>query len=402
MRGTTSEATWQYDPALYAPPRYRRACRYDAFVPDTLAELPPIEHEVAGAISAAEEAIRSLNAVAQPGLQPLARLLLRTESIASSKVEGMQVDARSLARAEARFDAGESVGGETRDVLANIDAMQLAIDEASAADEFVRDHILDTHRVLMARAIGAHRSAGVVRTRQNWIGGNDFNPCGAAYVPPPPEHVDELLADLVAFSNDETLPPLAHAAYAHAQFETIHPFDDGNGRTGRALVQVILRRRGLAPAYVPPISVVLAADKSSYIEGLVAFREARENEWLHGFAVASARAADLAAAYLAQVQALQSIWRERLRGLALRADAAAWRIIDVLPAHPIVSQPVAVAATGRTRPAVQQGIDQLAEVGVLRPLSASKRNRQWEAEGLLDLSADFDALRVPQVTELLT
>jgi hypothetical protein len=118
--------------------------------------------------------------------------------------------------------------------------------------------------------------------------------------------------------------------------------------------------------------------------------------------VASARAADLAAAYLAQVQALQSTWRERLRGLALRADAAAWRIIDVLPAHPIVSQPVAVAATGRTRPAVQQGIDQLAEVGVLRPLSASKRNRQWEAEGLLDLSADFDALRVPQVTELLT
>src|SRR5712691_3919815 len=112
MRGTTIEGSWQYDPALYAPPRYRRACRYDAFVPETLAELPPIKREVAGAISAAEEAIRGLNAVAQPGLQPLARLLLRTESIASSQVEGMQVDAHALARAEARSDAGQAIGGE--------------------------------------------------------------------------------------------------------------------------------------------------------------------------------------------------------------------------------------------------------------------------------------------------
>jgi Fic family protein len=394
MRGTTVEGTWQYDPALYAPPRYRRACGYDAFVPETLAELPPIEREVAGAISAAEEAIRGLNAVAQPGLQPLARLLLRTESIASSKVEGMQVDARALARAEARSDAGEAIGGEALDVLANIDAMQLAVDEASAADALTRDHIFGTHRMLTERAVNADGMAGIVRTRQNWLGGNDFNPCGAAFVPPPPEYVDALLDDLVGFCNDETLPPLAQAAYAHAQFETIHPFDDGNGRTGRALVQVILRRRGLAPEYVPPISVVLAADKSSYIDGLIAFREGRENEWLHGFAAASARAAELAAAYLVQVQALQATWRERVQALGLRADAAVWRIVDVLPAHPIISQPVAVEATGRSRPAVQQGIDQLVDVGVLRPLSASRRNRRWEAEGLLDLSSDFEALRV--------
>lgn len=174
------------------------------------------------------------------------------------------------------------------------------------------------------------------------------------------------------------------------------PFDDGNGRTGRALVQIILRRRSLAPQYIPPISVVLAADKSSYIDGLIAFREGRENDWLHRFATASARAADLAVAYLVQVQALQTTWRERVQARGLRSDAAAWRIIDVLPAHPIISQPVAVEATGRSRPAVQQGIDQLVDVGVLRPLSTSRRNRQWEAEGLLDLSSDLEALRVPR------
>ena len=100
----------------------------------------------------------------------------------------------------------------------------------------------------------------------------------------------------LGFCNDETLPPLAQAALAHAQFETIHPFADGNGRTGRALVQVILRRRGLAPEYVPPISVVLAADKARYLAGLVDFREGRENDWLRSFAAAAARAAELAAA----------------------------------------------------------------------------------------------------------
>ena len=121
--------------------------------------------------------------------------------------------------------------------------MQLAADDATEAETLTLDHLLDTHRVLMAGAVHAEQVAGTLRSKQNWIGGNDHNPCGAAFVPPPPEYVEELLADLVRFCNDESLPPLAQAALAHAQFETIHPFIDGNGRTGRALVQVILRRR---------------------------------------------------------------------------------------------------------------------------------------------------------------
>jgi Fic family protein len=229
-----------------------------------------------------------------------------------------------------------------------------------------------------------------VRERQNWIGGNDFNPCGASFVPPPPESVESLLADLIRFAGDETLPPVAQAAIAHAQFETIHPFEDGNGRTGRALIQVLLRRRSLAPDYVPPISVVLAADKRSYIEGLVAFREGREGDWLRAFAEAARRAADLASAYLVEVQRLQDRWREQLAPLNLRIDAAAWKLIDVLPAHPVISVPVAVAATGRAKAAVQQAVDRLVEVEVLIPLSSGARNRQYEASGLLDLATDFE------------
>lgn len=391
MRGVLVPSTWEHDPALYAPPRYRRACGYDAFVPELLDVLPPIAPEVAGTISAAEDAIRRLNAVALLALRPLARLLLRTESIASSKVEGMQVDARALARAEARSDVGHSIGQEAAEILANIDAMQLAVEEAAAAETLTADHILDIHGVLLAGAANADRTAGSIRSTQNWIGGNDYNPCGAAFVPPPAEEVARLLGDLVRFCNDESLPPLAQAALAHAQFETIHPFADGNGRTGRALVQVILRRRGIAPDYVPPISIVLAADRGRYIEGLVAFREGHENEWLESFAVAAARAAELAASYLVRVQQLQADWKERLRGIVKRQDAAAWLLIDELPGHPIISTAIGVALTQRTKPRVQQAIDQLVEAGVLLPLSGGRRNRQWEAAGLLDLLADLEA-----------
>jgi len=143
---------------------------------------------------------------------------------------------------------------------------------------------------------------------------------------------------------------------------------------------------------VPPISVVLAADKGRYIEGLVAFREGRENDWLRTFALASTRAAELAAAYLIEVQQLQESWRERLAVQGTRADSVAWQIIDLLPGHPIVSIPVVVEALGRTKAAVNRAIGRLVGAGVLVPLSTGKRNRQWEAVGLLDLSAEFDSL----------
>jgi Fic family protein len=204
--------------------------------------------------------------------------------------------------------------------------------------------------------------------------------------------VERLLEDLCRFSNQEDLPALVQAAIAHAQFETIHPFDDGNGRTGRALVQVILRRRGLAPAFVPPISVILAHEKETYIKGLTLFREDRIPEWLEKFAVAASRAAGLAMSYKKRVADIQDGWRRQLREYSNpRSDSAAWAIIDVLPVHPIVTVLVAVAATKRARSAVFTAVEELEEAGVLKPLSQSSRNRAWEAEGLLDLIVGLES-----------
>ncbi|MGH2659900.1 MAG: Fic family protein [Actinomycetota bacterium] len=391
MRGRYERRVWE-NPALYAPPRYRRACEYEAFVPEPIAGLQlALPGDVAGVVSEAEKAVAELNRRAGPELMPLARLLLRTESIASSKVEGLQLETRALARAEAKQETGCPVGPQAAEILANIDAMQLAIERAVTVQAVGEEDLQDIHGRLLARDRRA-RIAGQFRDSQNWIGGNDYNPCGADFVPPPVEEVEELLADLCGFCNDDTLPPLVQAAVAHAQFETIHPFEDGNGRTGRALVQVILRRRGLAPTFVPPISVVLARDKKQYIDGLILFREDRIAEWLETFAVATAQASSLAARYTVEVGELQDRWRRQLREHSdPRSDAAAWAIIDVLPAHPIITVPVGVAATRRTKPAVTNGITELEEAGILVRLGESARNRAWEATGLLDLITDLES-----------
>src|SRR3954449_3450514 len=155
--------------------------------------------------------------------------------------------------------------------------MRWAVETVSATDDITVDHILGIHERLL-RGTERDRYAGQLRDEQNWIGGSSFNPCSAAFVPPPPERVRALLDDLCEFSNSEGLPAVAQAAIAHGQFETIHPFVDDNGRTGRALIHVILRRRGLTPVVVPPVSLVLATCSDGYIAGLMASRHREPSE----------------------------------------------------------------------------------------------------------------------------
>jgi Fic family protein len=340
--------------------------------------------------SDAEADIRQLNSTEQPALTPFARLLLRTESIASSKVEGMQVDARVLARADAKSETGGQTSTTALEVLGNIDAMQLAIENASSEHDITVADIVAIHRTLMRKASNAH-IAGKVRTEQNWIGGNDYNPCGADFVPPPPEDVMELLADLCRFASRDDISPLMQAAIVHAQFETIHPFADGNGRTGRAIVQVIIRRRGLAVNFVPPISVVLAADKDRYIHGLTQFREGDVDLWIESFLASASKAARLAQAYLREVEQLQERWRQLVvEAINPRSDAAVWRLIDALAGEPVVTLATATAMAKRSKPVVNQAIQHLIDVGVLSPISESKRNRAWEARELLEIISGLE------------
>ena len=165
----------------------------------------------------------------------------------------------------------------------------------------------------------------------------------------------------------------------HAQFETIHPFDDGNGRTGRALVHVIFRRRGIAPRFLPPISVIFAGARDRYIAALSRFRfdENGVADWIEHFAAATVRAARLAQAYVTAVwrapgAVARPAARDRYRTPRRRGGVGDYRSSTRAPE---ISAPVATAAAGRAKSRVYEGIEQLVSTGVLLPLSEGKRNR---------------------------
>ncbi|MCY4617370.1 MAG: Fic family protein [Chloroflexi bacterium] len=384
MSGRLIHHVWQPRSDALGPRRFRRECGYDAFVPDQLVGAQfnlPID--VAAYLSEGEAAIARLQERDDRLLDPLAHLLTRSEAIASSRIEGLQVDARGLARAEARQRVGRRVGTRAREVMDNVDAMQHAIIEAATVERFSSEDLLAVHDVLMRRRLD---SAGRIRSSQNWIGGNDYNPCGADFVPPPVDFVPGLMEDLCAFCESEEVPPLFQAAVAHAQFETIHPFDDGNGRTGRALVHVVLRRRGLVAEVVPPISVALSNNRNAYINGLIGFRDGDLTGWLELFVTATLQGVQLAERYRASVLELQNDWRQLLRdGANPRSDAAAWVILDALPGFPVLNRADAAVCSGRSLPAVDLGLRQLEVAGVLVPVRDDPPSRRsWEPVGLLD------------------
>jgi Fic family protein len=366
--------------------RARAPFRYQAFVPDEIAALSPVvPFEVADAARDAEAAIRALNERASVGgLEAIGPLLLRSEAVASSRIEGYDVSSLNLARA---LIDPRAARGSARIVAANVSAMEEAIAIGARDAPVTVDDLLAIHAVLMA---GDERARpGRVRDVQNWIGGRLGNPSDAAFVPPPEELVLPLLDDLVSFMGRDDLPPVAQAAIVHAQFETIHPFIDGNGRVGRALVHVVLRRRAGADRFVPPVSIVLAARPTAYVEGLVAFREGRIPDWIGSFAGAAAQSALMSIELAEQVARLQEEWRARAG--RPRAGSAASKLIALLPALPVLSAPTARAAIGVSQQQTLAGLKSLAEGRVIRQLSEGTYDRRYAATELFDLLAAYEA-----------
>lgn len=392
---------WTTDVGAGLARRDRRSCDYEAYVPDILAGRNiALDGDAAADVADAERAIATLDAAAVTlaDTEALARLLLRAECVASSRIEGLEVGARRLLRAEAALELGEQSSDVTAiEVLANISAMSSAIQSVSPGDPITVDQLLAFHRTLLAGSrLSAH--AGVIRDEQNWIGGSDYNPCSAAFIPPPPEYVSGLLEDLCLFCNGDSLPAVAQAALAHAQFETIHPFVDGNGRTGRALIHLVLRRRGLATRTLLPVSLVLATWASDYIAGLDATRyrgtasskAAHDglNLWVARFAAAAKRAVDDASSFEARTQALQHDWRTALG--AVRADSATDRLLRALPGAPLITVNSAAALVGRSFTAVNQAIGRLLASGILKQTNVGRRNRAFEAPAVIQAFTDLE------------
>lgn len=393
-------ATWSAPPEAFGPRRNRRPCRYDAYVPDLLADRPvELDAELSADVVDVEVALASFDARAEtrPDLEQLARFLLRAEAVASSRIEGLSVGSRRLARHEAKIAHGEHPKDATADaVLGSIEAMRLAIDVVATAPEVTISHILEMHRTLMGRS-PTPEHGGVVRDRQNWVGGNDFNPCSAEFVPPPPEFVDRLLVDLCTFINRDDLPAVVQAGMVHAQFETIHPFADGNGRTGRALIHTVLRRRQSVTAYVPPVSLALATNSRAYIAGLNAYRyvdlpdSAAAAEamrlWLEVFLEATHRSVMDASRLGQDLEALEARWRA---AATPRRGSAADRALVSLLSHPVISVDDLATLTGVSFQAANLAVRRLVAAGVLQPMGSAARNRLFEAPEVLSLLTRYE------------
>ncbi len=377
---------WEADLGAFGGRRSKPAFSHDAFLPDLIAKQDfVLPADVAQAVTDAESTLRNLN-VAGPalgGLEVLARQLLRAESVASSRIEGLVLSHRRLARAAFSEDEGDITA---QSVLANIRAMEVAIQRASGAKRFDVAAILKVHQALFSAFKDSH--AGKIRTEQNWIGGAASSPRDAEFIPPPPEEVQPLLEDLAAFLDRDDIPAVMQAAIAHSQFETIHPFADGNGRVGRCLIHVVLRRRGVTPRVVPPISLVLATHSQTYIKGLNDSREGRTSEWIALFAEAARTAANEAGRFAAQLAKLQAQWR--LAAAPLRTDAAAYKLIELLPGEPIVDTSMVESLVKCSNQAARLALAHLEKAGVVSQLTVGRRNRAWEAPALFDLLNSFE------------
>jgi Fic family protein len=385
--GRWEQVVWRPRSAQAVGRRHRRPVRISAYVPDPIAawDAPEIGGAAASIVAEADRAVADLNreAPALTGLEALARQLLRQESVASSRIEGLVIGQRRLARAA--FDAG---GDDTAcQIVANIRAMERAIAIGSAERAFTYDDLIDIHESLLRPTRDAHL-AGRVREEQNWLGGRGYSPIDAEFVPPPAEHVEGLLRDLVTFINRTDLQPTLMAAAAHAQFETIHPFIDGNGRVGRCLIHVILRRRGIAGSVVPPISPILATRADDYVRALGAWHGDDPAEWCLFFAGSAISAVREARRLADLVEALKERWLVRAGNP--RRGSTARKLIEQLSGEPIMTVARAMEIAATSRPAATSAINVLAEKDILQPLGDRKWRRQFEAREVFELLDQFE------------
>ncbi|MFE1594644.1 Fic family protein [Nocardia sp. NPDC058705] len=346
-------------------------------IPPRIARLDFATRRTTLASEAAAIAVTHLEA-GHGNLAPLREFLLRSEAVASSRIEhidaGWRAFSKAFGGATARPEAASQVGA--------VRALAGLVDTATNG-QITEASLLSAHRVLIAPE---WEKAGRFRTVQTWIGGSDYTPLNALYVPPPPELVPELMADLLAFVARGDLPILVQAALAHAQFVSIHPFVSGNGRIGRALVTAILRRRGLTDRVTVPFSSVMLADTSRYFAQLAAYRTGAAEEFVVYLALAAVYASEASIDSARALTALPDGWRDRARPRASSADEA---LLAKLLEHPILTITEAKAITTTSDSATYRALDRLTDAGILEVVSDSKRNRIWAAT---DILAELGAL----------
>jgi Fic family protein len=339
--------------------------------------------------AAASAALRQCAGDLSIGWEPLARLLLRSEGVASSQIEEVRAPLPDIAAAELDPALASPSAGW---VVANLDTVLLAL--TSTRSPLTAEALHTWHRTLM-RSGGDldERDIGGFRDRVGWVGG--ATPRVAAHVGSPPERIAAAMDDLLRFVNRDDVEPTVQAALVHAQFELIHPYADGNGRLGRVLISWILAR-GLELRVPPPVSVLLARDRSSYVSGLTGFREIGPRHWVRYFAEVVDEAARATEGLLADVRTVLAGWEESLTDL--RPMATARNAIRLLADHPVVSAELLANALAVSQRSARTALAELHERGIVEPYQAQRQRRGrptqlWVATRLVDLVAGWGPMR---------
>lgn len=385
--------TMSADVPLSARAKSRIPDAYESAVVPRIAEATfELTSELATRLSEASSAVARFDAGSASALLPFAPLLLRSESSASSGIERLTASARALVEAEfflqapvgtgapggtARGASAPRMKGNAPLVVANAKLMAAA---AEIGGDLGVDALLAMHDVLLRPS--APDIAGIWREGAVWIGGDDLSPAGALFVPPKVDDVPDLVDDLMAFVKRDDVPAIAKAAIAHAQFETIHPFSDGNRRTGRALIHVVLADAGLCANAVLPLSARLLQDTAGYFETLTAYREGRPEPIVELFARSAIEAADLGTWAAAELASIRDDWRDLATGRSGTPDLA---LVDALLAQPVMDVPFAAMVAGCSDAAARRSLERLAEAGIVIGYQAGKRRRAWRAPDVLEL-----------------
>jgi Fic family protein len=309
----------------------------------------------------------------------MAAVLLRTESTSSSNIEQITAGARQIALAE----LGESGSVNANLVVANVHAMEAALE---LADDLTVDNILRMHAQLLAHE---PQWAGRFRDGLVWVGGEQLGPRSATHVAPQRELVPAAMDDLAAFLTREDLPAVAQAAIAHAQFETIHPFSDGNGRAGRALVHAVLRAKGVVTRATAPVSAGLLRSTDAYFAALTSYRRGNAAAIIGQFAGASRFAAARGRRLVDDLAQQTHVSNAAIADT--RADATARRVIPLLVGQPVVTAGYVQAQLDLTERASFRAIDTLVARGVLEERQGRSRARVYAHPGILAVLDAFAA-----------
>ena len=362
-----------------------RGNRADRMLAEITVSLPPMiadlgyypTSKVAAAIERATIAIAGLDAGPGRGLTGLGSFLLRSEAVSSSRIEHIRSTRNDFAKALVGVKASETATV----TVAAVRALQTMVAAAGDSGRVELADMLTAHHQLMGNDWQEAGYAGRIRDVQNWILGSDHTPIGAVHIPPPADTVEGYLHDLVRFANRDDLPAIAQAAIVHAQFESIHPFTDGNGRIGRALISAVLRRRGLALTTVVPVASAMLADTTTYFALINDYRTGSVEPFVAYLADSSVTASQEAQQAALRLQAMPAGWREMATPRTGSVDS---KIIGLLLEHPVLDAADAQRYTAASTTSVYDGLERLVAAGVLDPVTTGRRNQVWIAADVMD------------------